>query len=427
MAANVELHKLIEKAKSAHGSAQAILDTAAEQKRDASALTAEEIKKIDLFMAEYDETKAAIDRVGRVYQESRVVEAGFDLDDPVIRKSALGIELKRLDPIEEAKARYNEVFRKALHQTKDRRLHEFLSPEERKTLSSLVAIDGGLAISEDMRTQMIKKLDDRVFVRGYATVITTNKAQVGFPGWDYDEEGFDSTLEGETGTPISITDILGKSVFTPHKDALIFKVPEELIEDADFDITRLLVDHFISRMAMRQERKFLTGNGVAEPYGILTAPITGVDVIGTTTVIAPEDVVGLPYEIRAVYRANGSYMMHRKAVKAIRLLRTNEQGAGTGAMLWQPSFQAGQPATLNGYPLAESEFFPDAYASGGADGDPLMLFGDWSHYWIVDRKTLSISALLEKYIDAGQIGQRLVARYDGAPIMLEPFVRLNRK
>ena len=426
MAATMQLKKLEDAAKKGVADAQAILTAAQEDGRGPEALTADEKKKIDLHMKEYDEAKADMDRVAAVLNAKPDVPAA---DDPAVRKSvlaALGLESAQADPEAAKMAMYSRAFKKALHRTKDTvALKSLMSDEEYKVLSSIAAIDGGLAISEDMRTQMITKMRDRVYIRSRATVISTNKAQVGFPAWDY-EGDVAVTLEGETVTPQDITDILGKSVFTPHKRSAIFKVPEELIDDADYDVAALLTDHFAMRFSEIEENDFLNGDGVKQAYGILNAPITGVDIIGSSTTIAPEDVVGLPYHIRAVYRSNGAYMMNRRILREIRLLRTNEQGANTGSFLWQPSFVAGQPPTLNGFPLIESEFFPDAITSG-ADGDPLMLFGDWAHYWIVDRKSLSVQQLMEKYIDEGRIGIRLVARFDGAPVRLDPWVRLNRK
>jgi len=118
-------------------------------------------------------------------------------------------------------------------------------------------------------------------------------------------------------------------------------------------------------------------------------------------------------------------MLHRKVLAAIRKFRTAAAGAGTGNFIWQPGLAAGQPSTLLEYPILESEFMPDSYT--GSSGDPMALFGDFSWYWIIDRTDLMVLRLNELYAANDQIGVLLRRRTDGAPVMAEAFIRLNRK
>ena len=62
-----------------------------------------------------------------------------------------------------------------------------------------------------------------------------------------------------------------------------------------------------------------------------------------------------------------------------------------GNYLWQPGLQAGQPASLLGYPVSESEDMPDIAA------DSLSIaFADFRHaYLIVDR--LGVRVLRDPY------------------------------
>lgn len=416
MAKNVDYLNLEEKAKKSHADAVAVQDAAIKAGRNGADLTAEEKAAIDKHFAEYDSAKADLDRLHRLD-----IGPVLGVDDPVLRKAGTKTQ-DADDPKAVAKKLYDAAFAKALHRTSNVTLGELITPEEAKALSSIRAEDGGIAVSQEFRKEVITRLRDRVYIRSRATVIQTRAASVGFPAFEF-EGTLPTVLENSDYTVQDITDILGKVAFTPHKHGLIYKVPEELIEDMDFDVLALLADRYAVLAGEIEEAEFLVGTGAGEALGILTAPVTGVDIIGSGTTLSPEDIVGLPYEIRAVYRNNGMYMMPRSVLKQVRLMRDGSGGAGTGNFLWQPSFVAGQPATVNGFPLAESEFFPAA----AADGDALMLFGDWSQYWIVDRMDYGVEVLDQLYKAKGQIGYRIRRRYDGAPVMLEAFRRLNRK
>lgn len=293
-----------------------------------------------------------------------------------------------------------------------------LGEVEKKALSSRSDTEGGVVVTEEFRLQLIKKLRDIVLIRSYATVLQTSKGSIGFPVFDYDGS-VEWTAESEAISEEDISNAFGKEAFTPHKLARIFRLPVELVEDADVNLETLLLDHFATRYAEIEENAFLNGNGRNKPLGLLQVGLGTRQKTGTG-VFSADDILDLIYDVRAVYRQRGVFLMHRNAIRAARKLKDkNDQ------YLWQPSLQAGQPAVLAGYPVLESEFFPDKTAAGNA-GDPLALFGDLSHYWIVDRTDLAVQRLAEKYAEFDQIGYKLRKRTDAAPTLKDPFKVLTR-
>jgi HK97 family phage major capsid protein len=78
--------------------------------------------------------------------------------------------------------------------------------------------------------------------------------------------------------------------------------------------------------------------------------------------------------------------MNRSTQSVIRKMKD-----GDGTYLWQPAAAAGEPATLLGYPVAESEDMPSIAA------DSLSIaFGDWKRgYLVVDR--VGIRVLRDPY------------------------------
>ncbi|MGA9722723.1 MAG: phage major capsid protein [Candidatus Binatus sp.] len=301
---------------------------------------------------------------------------------------------------------------------------------EFKDLTTLTDPEGGAIVDQDFRAQLIIKLRNQVMIRQYATVIATQAGQIGFPVFDPSDSDTDipTSQPNAAATISSPTNLFGKTAFTPHKRIRIFKVPSELLEDAILDVTSLLTNFFAMRFGEIDENDFLNGNGTGKPLGILAAtglPTAGIK--GSTTAMIPEDLINTVYSMRAVYRKNARWMLHRKVLSAIRQFRTAVGGAGTGQFLFQPALVAGQPDMLLGYPILESEFMPSPYdAPNNVAGTPLALFGDFSWYWIIDRTDLMVLRLNELYAGNDQIGVLLRRRTDGAPVLAEPFTTLTR-
>lgn len=294
-----------------------------------------------------------------------------------------------------------------------------MEPEERKLLSSLSDPEGGVLVTEDFRTELIRKRRDLVQIRQFATVIETSRGSVGFPVFDFDGSA-EWTAESTQITEEDVTNAFGKTNFVPHKLARIFRVPIELAEDSAINIESLMTDHFSMRFGEIEENAFINGDGVGKPLGLLESGLNTFSATGVGGTFQADDLFDIVYNIRAVYRQNASWMMHRNAIRRIRKFKDSQ-----GQYLWQPSIQAGEPATILGFPLIESEFFPDNVDAGSA-GNPLTLFGDLSFYWIVERIDMSVQRLIEKYAEFDQIGFKMRMRADGSPVKKDPFQVLVR-
>lgn len=289
-----------------------------------------------------------------------------------------------------------------------------MEPANRKALSSLSDPEGGVLVPEDFRAELIRKRRDLTQIRANATVIETMSGSVGFPVFDYDGDA-EWTAESSQIAEEDVTNAFGKTTFTPHKLARILRIPNELLEDSIINVESLMTDHFAMRFAEIEENAYINGDGVNKPLGLLQAGLNENEATDTGGTFQADDLFDMVYDIRAVYRANSSWFMHRNAVRRVRKLKDND-----GQYLWQPALTAGEPSTLLGYPLLESEFFPDNVDSG-SQGDPLMIFGNMSFYWIVDRVDMSVQRLVERYAEFDQVGYKMRQRVDGAPTMKDPF------
>ena len=94
---------------------------------------------------------------------------------------------------------------------------------------------------------------------------------------------------------------------------------------------------------------------------------------------------GSPFASRA-FTGNARWVMNRSTQGLVRKLKDGDDN-----YLWQPSYVAGQPATIAGYPVTEMPGMPDV----AADAHPIA-FGDFQRgYLIVDR--VGIRVLRDPY------------------------------
>ncbi|WP_150120180.1 phage major capsid protein, partial [Sulfitobacter sp. HI0021] len=99
---------------------------------------------------------------------------------------------------------------------------------------------------------------------------------------------------------------------------------------------------------------------------------------GSATVIEQDDLVNLMMSLRSPYRMRGNcaWIMNRTTAAIVRKMKDAD-----GRLIWSDSLAAGQPATLLGYPVFESEEMD----SVAADSIPIA-FGNWgAGYLIADR------------------------------------------
>lgn len=291
-----------------------------------------------------------------------------------------------------------------------------LMPAERKALASNSDADGGIFVHAELQNRLIEILDDILQLRQLSTVVPTNKGSIPFPTFEFTGT-ISNVAEGATLSELDISDAFGKQTFTPHKKAILFKIPEELLEDSDFDIEGHLIDHFATRFAEELEDDIINGTGVNESLGLLNSNLTAQDLTSSATNINTLSVLEAPTKLKLQYRRNGVYIMSRDQVEEL-----NKLLDGQSRPLFRTSLMAGQPLMLNGYGLVEVE----RMTAPAADGDASFIFGDMKHYWIVERKGISVKRLDERYADEGKIGFIMSMRVDGAPTVQEAFIRYNR-
>jgi HK97 family phage major capsid protein len=283
-------------------------------------------------------------------------------------------------------------------------------------------LEGGYLIApEQFVMNLIKDIDNDVFIRGLATTYQINgAASLGAPSLDTDVSDPDWTTE--IATRKEETDMrIGKRNLKPTLLTKRVKVSKQLLRQASA-FESIVMDRLRYKFSTAQENNFLNGNGNLKPLGVMTASTQGIstnqDVStgNSTTAIGADNLREVFYSLKSGYAARGTWVFSRKAVKQISQLKD-----GNGQYLWQEGIRAGDPATIQGRPVLVSEYMPDTFTTGQYVG----IFGDFSYYWIADSLTMQMQALNELYAETGQIGYIGEMMLDGMPVLENAFARVK--
>jgi HK97 family phage major capsid protein len=175
---------------------------------------------------------------------------------------------------------------------------------------------------------------------------------------------------------------VGQITITPKRADAYVQASYELLADSGFssELGRLLAD----AKDRLEGAAFATGNtGATKPYGVITiaaAVTTSIVPSAATNAFAIADLYSLVNAVPARYQANAKFLAHKAIYNKIRQFDTSG-----GAGLWV-TLGGGRPGELLGYGAYEESTMQSAVTTGGL----VLLHGDFSNYYIVDRIGMSV-------------------------------------
>jgi HK97 family phage major capsid protein len=267
----------------------------------------------------------------------------------------------------------------------------FTESLQSKALNATVPAEGGFAVPQLIDQLIEKRLRDISPIRSIAQVV-----QVGSSGYRklVSSAGLASGWVAETvARPETATTTFAEVV--PPSGELYANpaATQAMLDDAVFDVENWLADEIAREFAQKEGAAFITGTGVARPKGLLTyataitadatRPFGTVQYLATGTAAAfpatnPADkLVDLVHALRPAYRQGAVFVMNSKTLSQVRKFKDS-----TGQFLWQPSLQAGVPASLLGYSVIEAEDMPDV----GTDSLSIA-FGNFNAGYVIADRT----------------------------------------
>jgi HK97 family phage major capsid protein len=187
-----------------------------------------------------------------------------------------------------------------------------------------------------------------------------------------------------------------------------FKVGWDSLNDADFDINTWLLAPIIERGMRGLTTAATTGDGSSAPNGIVTSSRRMELTTIAATAPTATDLMNLLKAVNYAYHQNvksSGWMMHSGTMFG--LLATVQSSTYNNSPLWAPSFAAGAPSTLLGYP-----YWLNNSMDAIAKGKTCVLFGDFSYQvnrWV---GTPRIIRLEERYAELLSTAFIWVQRFD---------------
>tara|TARA_R100000808_G_scaffold7070_1_gene20822 strand:- start:29243 stop:30472 length:1230 start_codon:yes stop_codon:yes gene_type:complete len=404
------LKKLQEERMVAITKAREILDAADEEKRS---LTSEERELYDSFDGEIDRIDGEIQEVmGDARRRNKLAsqEERADEGEPRSVPAEQPTKLFGDDDTEQrsgtASREYNDAWWKAMRHTRSS-----LEASEFRALQVGTNSEGGYLVPDEFfSNELTQALEEANVMRQLCRVIQTNSGTLEIPvvsghgaaAWTAEEAAFSDA--DETFSQVTLAS---------YKAGSILKVSDELLRDSAFDLSAYLAQEMGRRLGRLEEAAFVNGDGSSKPTGAVQGSTAG-KTAASNSAITADEVIDLFHALGRQYRQSATFLMKDSTLAAIRKLKD-----GDSQYLWQPGLQAGEPGQILGRPVQTSDSVPAIAADA-----KVILFGDFSYYWVADREAPSVKRLEDLYAANGQVGFRIHKRVDGKVILAEAIQHL---
>lgn len=276
--------------------------------------------------------------------------------------------------------------------------------------------EGGYTVPDEFDKQLIEGLEDENIMRGLVHIIRTGSGEHKIP--IVASHGTGSWVEEEQQIPES-DDAFSQVTLTAHKFATMIRISRELLNDSAFDLAAYISHEFVRRAGAAEEQAILTGDGSHKPIGLLHDTL-GAQVGVTTasaTAITADELIDMQHSLKSGYRRKAVWIMNDATIYAIRKLKD-----GQGQYIWQPGIKEGAPDMLFNQRVLMSNYMPLI-----ATGNKVILYGDFSYYWLAEREGRTLERLNELYAVTDQVGFKMTERLDGRLILPEAVKCLQMK
>lgn len=171
-------------------------------------------------------------------------------------------------------------------------------------------------------------------------------------------------------------------------------ISRSLINNSDFDVVSIVIDHMAENWARFIEKECLKGT-----VGKVTGALAGVTDAQTVTAakataVTADELIDVQEAVPDVYQGGAVWIMNKKTRAAIRKLKDNE-----GRYLLNADLNAAWGYTLLGKPVFASDNMDDMAAEKDA-----ILYGDLSGLAVKDVENMEIDVLREQFATKHAVG-----------------------
>lgn len=372
----------------------------------------------ETFKAEHDQKlagKADVvvdEKVERINADLGKLQAALDAQN--LKMAALAAGVGQGGKRTQADPEYDAAFRAHLRRG-----------DVNASLNKGTAAEGGFLAPTEWDRTITDKL---VIVSPMRSICQVQPTSVGAFSKLFNQRGTTSGWVGETAArPETNTPQFGSMTYSVGAIYANPYATQQMLDDALVDLETWLAGEVETEFAFQEGVAHISGSGANNrPFGLLTYvtgaanaaahPYGAIGLVnsGAATSLTSDGLVNLVHALPTAFVQNARFGMNRNTLGAARRLKD-----GQGNYLWQPSFQAGQPSTLMGYPVTELAAMPDLAASSKS-----VAFGDFAQtYLIVDGP--GVRVLRDPFSAKPYIGFYTVKRTGGGLLNPEAMKVLN--
>lgn len=339
----------------------------------------EEMRKLNDTRLEKIEAKVDpldVDQFGKISDAISAMEKTMDEHAKIIAAGKLNGNSSVIGDLEPTDPEYVSAFK----------LHMRRGTEISASLNKATDSEGGYLAPIEWDRTLTGKLKRISQVRQNARVISISSA--GFRKL-FTDRAVGSGWVGETAArPATSTPGFATLDFVPGELYANPAASQQMLDDGAIDLEQWLADEVQTEFNRQEGIAFLSGDGTNKPYGILTYvtgaanaarhPWGAIGVVnsGAAAALTGDSFIDLMYDLPSEFAANAKLYLNRQSLRHVRKLKD-----GQGNFLWQPSYAAGEPATINAAPIVELPDMPTVAANNIA-----ALYGDMeATYLVIDR------------------------------------------
>jgi HK97 family phage major capsid protein len=420
----IKSKELRNKAKQNQARMQAILETSAEK------MTADQEKEFDTLDTDAEEWLRQADKIEKM-EKREITESESE-------EVQSGLKIKKLDDLKpEEKAKAEDLALRSFLKTGQvpqelRALMPSATPEkddndfiskslkemgiETRATQTTTTSGGGYLVPRLFQAELEKAI--KAFGGMWESSRILKTSQGGVLDWPLVNDTMNKAyLLGESVSAATSAQavVFGTQPFEAYKyTSGLIQVPQELLEDSEFNIPSLMVELLSERIFRGTNEAFTTADGSSKPHGIIAAgnAVYGVS-SGNDTVIAYDDLVNLEHSVDPGYRnrPGTAWMFHDTVLKELKKIKDT-----ANQPIWRPDLmQIGEPAKLFGYRYHINQDMPIFWPGNASDNDSdkSIIFGDLKKYIIRQVRNMRIVRLNERYGELDQVAFVVFLRVDG--------------
>jgi len=264
---------------------------------------------------------------------------------------------------------------------------------------------GGYLVPDEFASELVRALSEQNIFRQIARIVQTSGDVLKIP---IANGGAAVNWISENAEIPETSVTFSQIVLRSYKMGCLLRASTELMEDSAFDLQRHIASEFAQEMGNAEEQAFCLGDGTDRPTGLFTENGATVGVTtASSTNITFDDVIDLLHSVKPPYRGKSVFLTNDSTIRELRKIKD-----ANGQYIWQPAVKDGLPDTILAKPVYICQYVPEIDA-----GASVMAFGDFSYYWIADRRNIRFRVLNERYAENDQVGFYATQRVDGKLVL----------